>query len=1092
MDVFTRWMGQSRQQRRRRGGGGIISGRRVVHKQSPDTVTTSGFILIYRFLALMILSAILLIRVTESFSSSSPLAVGSSSSRNLLSSSMALSRKRWRKDNVILLGTPHSPPTRCSRDNHRRVWPVLFASSSSSSSSKSSSLESNQFSFPKTKTNNRKDSNSRSKKKTYSKSGTKNTNNSQKAPPFSSTNNRKTKAAVTTLATPPQQLSSTTTTIKQTWRLYGIEVHPDDLKWDPKTERQSTNRNSSNNNHHNSNSSSVSTSANSTTLPAATFTSHHAMMTLHPSVLNALYQKYPPLAKIMDGSAGVSSKRPSNQQGGNDRIITVDRIHVVRRSLDARRYKTRSDGKGKGPRFVYVLDIDLRIPAAAANDRTSSDGSSVLSFWKHQPGKLELLHNPEEEQQEDAFYYNYGADDDSVFMTDNHDMNSARTTLIDQEKTSTGRSSDNNKDADARPNNKNNIQRVIIVGAGPAGLFCALELLDHNDNYSRHISSNGHNPPTIFQPIILERGQPVERRGKDIGAIMAQRRRRKDTKQTTTTPGDTIAHDNPNHEMDNDKDDTNKNKFTSAVILNPDSNFCFGEGGAGTWSDGKLTTRIGRNSGSVRRVLSTLVRYGAPSSILTEGAPHLGTDNLVKILRHLRQSIIQRGGQVWFGTQMTRLVYDNDIKNKVVGVEYKHTEKEQQDQHQENVGLLHGDAVVLATGHSARDVYEILAETSSGAVTLESKGFAVGFRIEHPQSIVNQLQYGTEWGPSVRTGKTTTDTLNEKHFSSLLSSLSSSASPLSSSQQVPEDSRRHENDTSENPHERLPVPSYRLATDQAWDGSRHRGVYSFCMCPGGQIVPSSTDPTELCVNGMSFSRRDSQWANSALVVAIGPDDPILEPYRAKHGALAGLAFQRDMERRAAAMGSASDEGGQGTDHDLTVPVQRVTDFLQQRVSASIPSSSYRLGVRSAPCHDIYPPAITSALCDALVNSFNTTLPGFVCQEALLHGVETRTSSPVRIARDKDTLQATGVEGLFPAGEGAGFAGGIVSAAVDGLSVGQAIVDQLQLSHQISNDVEQETGNAKEKHTRLERHHLLQTLRFRRLSSFPVRPHSINP
>ena len=221
------------------------------------------------------------------------------------------------------------------------------------------------------------------------------------------------------------------------------------------------------------------------------------------------------------------------------------------------------------------------------------------------------------------------------------------------------------------------------------------------------------------------------------------------------------------------------------------------------------------------------------------------------------------------------------------------------------------------------------------------------------------------------------------------------------------------------------------------------------QCPGGQIVPSSTDPTELCVNGMSFSRRDSKWANSALVVTIAHDDHILKSYREKHGALAGVAFQQEMERRAAAMGTGgwnNDDGDEDRNKDkndnnhplLTVPVQRVTDFIEGRVSKSIPSSSYRLGIVSAPCHEIYPPDINAALCDALVNYFNKTLPGFVCDEALLHGVETRTSSPVRIARNRTTLKATGVEGLFPAGEGAGFAGGIVSAAADGINVAQAI------------------------------------------------------
>jgi uncharacterized FAD-dependent dehydrogenase len=223
-----------------------------------------------------------------------------------------------------------------------------------------------------------------------------------------------------------------------------------------------------------------------------------------------------------------------------------------------------------------------------------------------------------------------------------------------------------------------------------------------------------------------------------------------------------------------------------------------------------------------------------------------------------------------------------------------------------------------------------------------------------------------------------------------------------------------------------------LATDQAFDGDNVRGAYSFCMCPGGQIVPASTDPTEVCVNGMSFSRRDSKWANSALVVTVAPDDAILDSYREKHGVLAGVAFQRDMEQRAAIMG-----GG-----NLTVPVQRMTDFLEGRCSTSAPSSSYRLGVKPSPCHEIYPPSLVSALRHAVTEIFEKQMPGFICDDSLLHAVETRTSSPVRVRRCNETMEAIGTKNLFPAGEGAGFAGGIVSAAVDGMVVGSAVLNGL--------------------------------------------------
>lgn len=286
-------------------------------------------------------------------------------------------------------------------------------------------------------------------------------------------------------------------------------------------------------------------------------------------------------------------------------------------------------------------------------------------------------------------------------------------------------------------------------------------------------------------------------------------------------------------------------------------------------------------------------------------------------------------------------------------------------------------------------------------------GFATGFRIEHPQKIISQIQYGNEWGKSVVTGRHSTDTVNQEYFHS-------------------------QEDNSQSHEGRLPVPSYRLATDGAHDGNRTRGVYSFCMCPGGQIVPASTDPNEVCVNGMSFSRRDSVFANSALVVTVSPDDVILSEYREKYGVLAGLEFQRAMERKAAELG-----GG-----NLTVPVQRLPDFLEGKSSSLAPPSSYRLGVKPAACHEIYPEALVNAMRDAVTNHFEKQMPGFIHEDALLHAVETRTSSPVRISRDRETYQAKGTKSLFPAGEGAGFAGGIVSAAVDGIAVGNAVLDTL--------------------------------------------------
>lgn len=560
----------------------------------------------------------------------------------------------------------------------------------------------------------------------------------------------------------------------------------------------------------------------------------------------------------------------------------LQQVKVVRRSLDARK-------KTGGPMYAYVLDV------------TIAAGTSIR--WKPQSGRQELLTY---EKKKEA----------TTSLENSSDMES-------KEKPS-----------------------VIIVGAGPAGLFCALTL-----------ARSG-----LVKPILLERGQAVESRGKDIGGLMHR------------------------------------------SLLNTESNFCFGEGGAGTFSDGKLTTRIGRNSGAVRQVLETFVEFGAPSKILYDGAPHLGTDNLVRLMRNMRQELRDCGGKVLFGAKVeklelaeeskkgVRVSYSPAVERSPAGAVTRNVEDEEE--------VIWGDALVLATGHSARDFYESLHDAG---VQLEAKGFAAGFRVEHPQKLINEIQYGSEWGPSVVTGKSVTDKANKEHFERLGGEADHAG--------------------------RLPVPSYRLATDKAFDGSEHRGAYSFCMCPGGQIVPASTDPGEMVVNGMSFSKRDSLWANSALVVTIAPDDPILDPYREEHGVLAGIAFQRDMEQRAYVMG-----GG-----NFTVPVQRLTDFVQGIPSESAPPSSYRLGVKPSACHEIYPELMTNALKDAIVNHFDKQLRGFLCEEGLLHAVETRTSSPVRIARDDETLQAIGIDGIFPAGEGAGFAGGIVSAAVDGIVIAEAIL-----------------------------------------------------
>jgi len=651
------------------------------------------------------------------------------------------------------------------------------------------------------------------------------------------------------------------------------------------------------------------------------------LLYLTPPVLSALVSRLriksepatiTPLQR--DGSSSSSSISSSNDVDEVEDDTTVLPLlppqlkdaRVVRRSLDARRRK------GAPPKYTYVIDITL----------TKESAQQIR--LAHQPGRTERMTTTKKKNKPPK-------------ISSGNEINEE---LESEESTSKSKS--------------NSKPKILIVGAGPAGLFCALSL-----------ASSG-----LFTPILLERGQAVEARGKSIGALINRR------------------------------------------DIDPNSNFSFGEGGAGTWSDGKLTTRIGRNSGPVRYVLETLVKYGAPERILVEGAPHLGTDNLVRLLRNMRQDLRAMGGEIHFGARVDKFhIEDGTIKGvdaictpskersrtKKYGEERKEssTTSQEEEEEEETTKTFWGDAVVLATGHSARDVYY---ELHKSGVELEAKGFAVGFRIEHPQSLINEIQYGKDWGGRVFTRKSSTDTVNKEHFAKNGDSVSHTGT--------------------------LPVASYRLATNEAWDGTENRGAYSFCQCPGGQIVPSSTEHGELCINGMSFSKRDSIWANSAMVVTVSPDDPILEKYRLTHGTLAGLEFQRDMERK------AYDLGGGG----MRAPVQRLTDFVNGKVSESesVPSSSYRLGVTSAACHDIYPQPLYNALVHAITHNFDKQMPGFLCDQALLHGVETRTSSPVRVLRDSTTLQASGVDNMFPSGEGAGFAGGIVSAAVDGLLVANAI------------------------------------------------------
>jgi uncharacterized FAD-dependent dehydrogenase len=457
--------------------------------------------------------------------------------------------------------------------------------------------------------------------------------------------------------------------------------------------------------------------------------------------------------------------------------------------------------------------------------------------------------------------------------------------------------------------NKNKKRTVVIVGLGPAGLFCALTLA--------RLSAD-------TKVVILERGEPVERRGKAIGALFHRRR------------------------------------------LSETSNLCYGEGGAGTWSDGKLTTRIGRNGEEVKDVFKTFVEFGAPPEILQMGKPHLGTDRMVKILRNARYELEKMGCEIMFDeTCRTVMVEDN----KAVGVTT------------ESGKTIHAEAVVLATGHSSRALFEQL---SNDGVLLEFQSFASGFRIEHPQELLNELQYGERFAKEVERGKG-----------------------------------------------RIPVADYRVAHTNKED---NRGVFSFCMCPGGQIVPTSTNVHELCINGMSFSRRQSLWANSGLVTNIKLED--CAPFNDEHETkphLSGILFQQDIERKAAVLG-----GG-----DLTVPVQTAHDFLLGVVSdeKSLPSSSYRLGIKSADLTTLYPQHLTEAIQFAL-KKFDKQMPGYAGKEALIHAPETRTSSPVRIVRNSESLESENTKNLFPIGEGAGYAGGIVSAAVDGMCASKKVLAKL--------------------------------------------------